>query len=68
MQFYFSVMFLRFPDDMHEEKRSFLEFKKNALPTDQPTDGRTDRPTDGRTDPLIDVRTHLKILYKKRLK
>ena len=45
MQFYISVMLLGFPDDVHEEKPSFLQFKKNALPTDQDTDG----PTDGQT-------------------
>ena len=50
MQFYISVMFLGLPDDIQEEKTSFLQFEKNALPTDQPTDGPTDRRTDGRTD------------------
>ena len=50
MQFYISVMFLGLPDDIHEEKPSFLEFKKNALPTDRRTDGPTDGRTDGRTD------------------
>ena len=49
MQFYISVMFLGLPEDKHEEKPSFLQFKKNALPTDRPTDGRTDGPTDGQT-------------------
>ena len=48
MQFYISVMFLGLPDKIHEEKPSFLQFKKNALPTD--------RPTDGRTDPLKEMR------------
>ena len=52
MQFYISVMFLGLPDDIHEEKPSFLQSKKNALRTD----GRTDGPTDGRTDPLIEMR------------
>ena len=52
MQFYISVMFPGLPDDIHEEKPSFLELKKNALPTDR----RTDRRTDGRTDPLIEMR------------
>ena len=52
MQFYISVMLLHIPDEIHEEKPSFLEFKKNALRTDQPTDGWTD----GRTDPLIEMR------------
>ena len=50
MQFYISVMFLSFPDKIHEEKPSFLDFENNWL--------RTDGPTDGRTDPLIE--THLK--------
>ena len=45
-------MLLGLPDDIHEEKPSFLQFEKNALPTD----GRTDEPTDGRTDPLIEMR------------
>ena len=50
MQFYISVMFLRFPDDEHEEKPSFLEFKKTHYgPTDRPTNRRTDRQTDGQT-------------------
>ena len=56
MQFYISVMFLGFPDDIHEEKPLFLQFKKTALRTDQPTDGRTDGRTEGRTDPLIEMR------------
>ena len=51
MQFYISVMLLGLPDDIHEEKPSFLQIKKNALPTDQRTDG----PTDQRTDPLIEM-------------
>ena len=58
MQFYISVMFLGLPDDIHEEKPSFLEFKKNALPTDGPTNGRTDRPS------YMDATTHLKINTK----
>ena len=45
MQFYISVMFLGLPDDIHEEKPSFLQFKKKCI-----TDGRTDRWTDQRTD------------------
>ena len=52
MQFYISVMFLSFPDKIHEEKPSFLDFENNWLRTDGPTDGRTD----GRTDPLIEMR------------
>ena len=48
-------MFLGLPDDIHEEKPSFLQFKKNALPTDGPTDRRTDRPS------FRDARKHLKI-------
>ena len=49
MQFYITVMFLGFPDDVHEDKPSFLEFEKNALPTNR----RTDRPS------YRDTRTHL---------
>ena len=52
MQFYISVMFLGFPDEIHKEKPSFLDFENNWLRTDGPTDGRTD----GRTDPLIEMR------------
>ena len=59
MQFYISVMFLGFPDKIHKEKPSFLDFENNWLPTDRRTDGRTGRPTDGRTDPLIEMRGHL---------
>ena len=55
MQFYLSVMFLGFPDKIHEEKPSFLDFENNWLRTDGPTDRRTDGRTDGRTDPLIEV-------------
>ena len=51
MQFYISVMFLGFPDKIHKEKPSFLDFENNWLRTDGPTDG----PTDGRTDPLIET-------------
>ena len=39
MQFYISVMFLGFPDEIHEEKPSFLDFENNWLRTDGPTDG-----------------------------
>ena len=49
MQFYISVMFLGLPDAIHEEKPSYLQFKKKH---DGPTDGRTD----GQTDPLIKMR------------
>ena len=56
MQFYLSVMFLGFPDKIHEEKPSFLDFENNWLRTDGRTDGPTDGPTDGRTDPLIEMR------------
>ena len=45
MQFYISVKFLGLPDDIHEEKSSFLDFENNWLQTDGPTDG----PTDGQT-------------------
>ena len=44
MQFYLSVIFLGFPDKIHEEKPSFLDFENNWLRTD------------GRTDPLIEMR------------
>ena len=54
MQFYIFVMLLVLPDDIHEEKPSFLQFKKNALRTDRRTDGPTDRPS------YRDARTHLK--------
>ncbi len=56
MQFYISVMYLGFPDEIREEKSSFLDFENNWLPTDRPTDGPTDRRTDGRTDPIIEMR------------
>ena len=46
MQFYISAMFQGFPDEKHEEKPSFLDFKNNWLRTDGPTDGSTDRRTD----------------------
>ena len=57
MQFYIFVMLLGLPDDIHEEKPSFLQFKKNALRTDRPTDRRTDRPS---YTSYRDARTHLK--------
>ena len=41
MQFYISVMFLGFPDEIHKEKPSFLDFENNWLRTDGPTDGQT---------------------------
>ncbi len=53
MQLYISWMFLGLPEDIHEEKRSFLDFENNWLPTDGRTDGRTDRPS------YRDARTHL---------
>jgi len=58
MQFYLSMMFLGFPNEIHEEKPSFLDFENNWLRTD----GRTDGPTDGPTDrpSYRDARTHLK--------
>ena len=58
MQFYISAMFVGFPDEIHEEKPSFLDFENNWLRTDRRTDG----PTDGRTDRpgYRDARTHLK--------
>ncbi len=49
MQFYISVMFLVFPDRIHEEKPSFLDFENNWLRTDGRTSRRTDQPTDGQT-------------------
>ena len=49
MQFYISVMFLGFPNEIHEEKPSFLDFENNWLRTDGRTDGPTDGPTDGHT-------------------
>ena len=56
MQFYISAMFVGFPDEIHEERPSFIDFEINWLRTDGPTDGRT-----GRADPLYrDARTHLK--------
>ena len=56
MQFYISVMFLGFPDDIHDEKPSFLQFKKMRY---RPTDGQTNRRTDGQTDPLIEMRERI---------
>ena len=41
LQFCISVMFLGLPDDTHEEKSSFLQFRTCYRRTDQPTDGRT---------------------------
>ena len=55
MQFYISVMFLGFPNEIQEGKPSFLDFENNWLRTD----GRTDRQTDGRTDPLIEMRERI---------
>ena len=43
MQFYIFVMLLGLPDNIHEEKPSFLQLKKTRY-------GRTDGPTDGQTD------------------
>ena len=62
MQFYISVMFLGFPNEIHEAKPSFLDFEKNWLRMDGPTDRPTDRPTDQWTDrpSYRDARTHLK--------
>ena len=59
MQFYISVMFLGLPDDMLEEKPSFLQFKKTALPTVRPTNGLTDRPS------CRNARTHLKVVFSR---
>ena len=55
-QFYISVMFLGFPDQIYDEKPSFLDFENNWLRTDRRTDRPTDQRTDGRTDPLIKMR------------
>ena len=52
MQFYISVMFLGLPNAIHEEKPSYLQFKKKALRTN----GLTGGPTDRQTDPLIEMR------------
>ena len=53
MQFFIFVMFLGFPDKIHEEKPSFLDFENNWLRTHGPTDRPTDGPTDGPTDALM---------------
>ena len=50
MLFYISAMFLGFPDEMYEEKPSFLDFENNWLRTDGRTNGPTDRPTDQAMD------------------
>ena len=64
MQFYISAMFVGFPDEIHEEKPSFLDFENNWLRTDRRTDRPTDQPTDGPTDgpSYRDARTHLKMI------
>ena len=49
MQFYISAMLVGFPDDIHEEKPSFLDFENNWLRTDRRTDRQTNGPTDGQT-------------------
>ena len=59
MQFYISAMFVVFPDEIHEEKPSFLDFDNNCLRTDGPTDGQMDEPTDGITDPLLEMRERI---------
>ena len=53
MQFYISVMFLGLPDDIHEEKPSFLQSKKMHY---RRSDSRTDGRTDGRTNLFIEMR------------
>ena len=50
---FISVMFLRLPNDMYEEKPSFIEFENNLLQTDGPTDKWTNRWTKGGTDRLL---------------
>ena len=57
-------MLLGLPDDIHKEKPSFLQFKKNALQTDQPTNRRTDRQTDRPS--YRNARRHLKTISKLR--
>ena len=59
MQFYLSVMFLGFPDKIHEEKPSFLDLENNWLRTERRTDGWTDARTDRRTDGPTDGQTLL---------
>ncbi len=49
MQFYISAMTVGFPDDVHKEETSFLDFENNWLRTDGSTDQRTDGRTDGQT-------------------
>ena len=46
MQFYISVMFLSFPDEILKEKPSFLDFENNWLRTDRPTDHQTYLPVE----------------------
>ena len=43
------AMFVGFPDEIHKEKPSFLDFENNWLRTDRGTDGLTDGPMDGQT-------------------
>ena len=43
MLFYIFAMFVGFPDEIHEEKPSFLDFENNWLRTDGRTDGSSDR-------------------------
>ena len=38
------------PEDVHEEKLSFLDFEKKMLQTDGPMDKWTNGPTDGPND------------------
>ena len=56
MQFYISATFIGFPDEIHEEKPSFLDFENNWLRMNGRTDRPTDQRTNGRTDPLIEMR------------
>ena len=56
IQFYISAMFVGFPDEIHEEKPSFLDFENNWLRTDGRTDQRADRTTDQRRDLFTDMR------------
>ena len=63
MQFYISVMFVGFPDEIHQERPSSLDFENNWLRTDRRTDRWTDRRVD--TPSNRDARTHLKIVLNE---
>ena len=59
---FISVMFLRLPNDMYEEKPSFIEFENNLWRMDQQTNGPTYGPKEGRTDSCRDARLDKKIV------